>query len=734
MSDHDAKLDPAPHDTLSDYPVSLKRRNLCAGLGLAVLGPAGLAGCGGSDATPPQAAGSPRLLAATGSSALAARVFTHPGLLHTEADFTRMRAKLSANAQPWVNGWNALTASGRAHLNAAPRPLETVIRGGTGQNSAQMYIDIARTYQLALRWKISGDVAYANRAVEFLNAWSSTMKVLTGNADRFLAAGIYGYEWANAAEIMRTYSGWAAADVTRFQNLLLNVFYPLSNQFLTGHNDAHITNYWANWDQCTIAGILAIGVFCDREDLYNQAIDYYKHGEGNGANHKAIYYLHPGYLGQWQEAGRDQGHGTLGVGLGAAFCEMAWNQGDDMYGYDNNRFLAGAEYVAKSNLQDASGAYYTVPFAPYRNVNVYQTALSPAGQGSMRPVWEMVLHHYMNRKGLAAPWSALQAAQNRPEGDGTNGDQLGFGTLTFTRDPAAANGKPSGLTAVVSNGQVVLSWWGAAHATSYRVKRATVSGGPYTTVAGSVSGLLTHADANLANGTYYYVVTAMGPGGESAVSNQVKAAVGVTPHTRLALDQSSGATATDSSGNNRHGAITGATWAAGRSGSALQFDGVDDFVKLPNNLLDSLGDFTIGAWVYWDAARNSTRIFDFGGGQDTYMMLTPRTGNGVLRFAITVNHGVGEQAIASATALPTGQWVHVAVTLRGSTGTLYVNGAVVGTNTAMSLAPFRLGWTGQNWLGRSQYAADPYFNGRIDDFRIWHGAMSGAEIAALAQA
>jgi hypothetical protein len=65
-----------------------------------------------------------------------------------------------------------------------------VIRGGTGQNFTQMYIDIARTYQLALRWKVSGDIAYAGQAVVFLNAWSSTMTTLTGNADRFLAAGI----------------------------------------------------------------------------------------------------------------------------------------------------------------------------------------------------------------------------------------------------------------------------------------------------------------------------------------------------------------------------------------------------------------------------------------------------------------------------------------------------------------------------------------------------------------
>ena len=72
------------------------------------------------------------------------------------------------------------------------------------------------------------------------------------------------------------------------------------------------------------------------------------------------------------------------------------------------------------------------------------------------------------------------------------------------------------------------------------------------------------------------------------------------------------------------------------------------------------------------------------------------------------------------------------MTLSGTTGTLYINGNVAGTNTSIALAPFRLGSTTQNWIGRSQYA-DPYFNGKLDDFRIYNGALSAAEITALIQ-
>jgi hypothetical protein len=193
-----------------------------------------------------------------------AQTFVHPGLLHTEADFNRMKTKVELGAQPWLSGWQALTSNGYSQLGATPRAVAEVTRPG---NVAQMYIDIYRTYQCALRWKVSGDTRYADQAVVFLNAWSSTITSLTGNADRFLAAGLHGFQWANAGEIMRTYPGWASADLARFQNMLLNIFYPLNKSFLYGynggqpHNGAAVTNYWSNWDLCNIASMQAIGVF-----------------------------------------------------------------------------------------------------------------------------------------------------------------------------------------------------------------------------------------------------------------------------------------------------------------------------------------------------------------------------------------------------------------------------------------------------------------------------------------
>lgn len=689
-----------------DVPADVTRRGLLQGFGAASLLGA-LAACGGDGDTsaargsaeshggPAPADGGVPGHPVPGTPGATQRRFAHPGLLHTEADFQRMRAKVAAGEQPWLDGWNRMLTSGRSHLNAWPRPLATVVRGGAGQNYAQMYIDIARAYQLALRWKISGDTQFADRAVVFLNAWSSTLTSIIGNADRFLAAGIYGYQFANAAEIMRSYEGWAAADLARFQQMMLNVFYPLNHHFLVAHNDAEITNYWANWDQANLASMLAIGVLCDRVDIYDEAVGYYKRGAGNGAGLQAVYHVHPGNLGQWQESSRDQGHCTLGIGLAAVFCEMAWNQGDDLYGYENNRFLAGAEYVAKSNLRDATGAFHAMPFLTYINKHGVASGVSPAGLGHLRGVWEIVHHHYAHRRGIAAPWSARQAAQLRPESDGGNGDQLGFGTLVFTRDAPPTVGRPTGLTARVRGSQVVLSWWGSTGAVSYTVKRSAQAGGPYTTLASGIVDLMSFTDTDVRAGqVWHYTVEAIGPAGDSHASEEARAALSPELlHRSAAVEVAS---------------------------------------ALPGGLLERLADFSMCARVWLHSVDTWARVFDCGSGPRRFMMLTPRSNTGRVRFCITTVHGHNLQVIEGPAALPTGRWVHLAVTLSGTLGTLYVDGVAVGTHPLMTLAPCDLGEITQGWIGRSQFTADPLLNGRVEDLRVYSGALSAADVAALA--
>jgi hypothetical protein len=125
-------------------------------------------------------------------------------------------------------------------------------------------------------------------------------------------------------------------------------------------------------------------------------------------------------------------------------------------------------------------------------------------------------------------------------------------------------------------------------------------------------------------------------------------------------------------------------------------------------------------------------VFDFGTGSGANLFLTPRSGSGTARFAITTGGAGAEQRIEAPAALPSGTWTHVAVTLGNSVGVLYVNGAEVARNSALTVRPGDLGSTTQNWIGRSQYAGDPYLSGAIDGFRLYSRVLSAAEIAQFA--
>jgi hypothetical protein len=168
----------------------------------------------------------------------------------------------------------------------------------------------------------------------------------------------------------------------------------------------------------------------------------------------------------------------------------------------------------------------------------------------------------------------------------------------------------------------------------------------------------------------------------------------------------------------------------GEIGNAVQLSGNGEYVNLPSGIVSGLHDFTVSAWVNPSANSAWSRVFDFGTGTSNYMFLTLSAGGGPLRFAITT--GSGEQQINAPGTLPLNTWSHVAVTLSGTTGTLYVNGQPVGTNTNMTLNPASLGTTNQNWIGRSQFSADPFLAATVDDFQIYSRALSQSEIASLA--
>jgi hypothetical protein len=175
-------------------------------------------------------------------------------------------------------------------------------------------------------------------------------------------------------------------------------------------------------------------------------------------------------------------------------------------------------------------------------------------------------------------------------------------------------------------------------------------------------------------------------------------------------------------------------------GKALSLDGSNDYVDLPiGTLISTLASTTVAAWAnFSNTGAGWERIFDFGGpapavgSPNNYMYLTSRTGTtGPMLFGIGTPTMSDKNFIAP-WKLGTG-WHHVAVVIDGATMniTLYLDGAVVASGTTTVL-PKDLGITTQNWLGRSQWIADGYFGGMLDEFRIYNRALSGGEVRYLA--
>ncbi|HLO96041.1 MAG TPA: LamG-like jellyroll fold domain-containing protein [Burkholderiaceae bacterium] len=673
-------------------------------------------------------------------------VFRHPGLLLTDEDADRIRAHIRAGEQPWAGWWDKLCTDKFGILDTKPYPLPAVYRQDGSKNN--LYVDIWRAWSLALRWKLSGDTRYADKAAEFLDAWADTLKEVgtvppgsTAHDDHtfILMAGMQGQQLAQIGELLRGYPGWAPEKLKRFQDMLMTVFASISSWFLSeGRIGSH-----ANWDMASIVGAMAIGIFCDNAELYRLACDSYAANNrgklrnfGNGSALHGVYYMHPGHFGQWEESGRDQGHSTLGMSLGGDAMEMAWNQGDDLYGLYNNRFLAAAEYVARSNLLDANGKPYAMPFVPEHNPTQphpsFWTEVNQSFQHG-RNCWEPLYNHYVNRMGLAAPNVARMVPLVEPKYGGSS-DDVWWPTLIHRRAPYAGPMKPpSGLTGHLNNGRVLLSWWGSVGATAYAVQRGPSARGPFTTVATvAADQWLTCTDAP-PDGIWFYQVLAQGTGAPRKGSNMVRVALPGELRLRMPLDGSTTGQLLNPDGSTttvEGTLLDGAVWGEGRNkDKAVAFDGKKAGLQLPSGLFRDLDDFTVSLWAYANGLHWDSCILFAGTDAFSALYIAPQTGHG-LRFAL---HGAtfnDQRALEAPSFMATKRWVHVAYAQKGTTGRLYLDGVEVASADSMTLTPRQVGdqviFLGRNW-------GHPSFNGRLQDFRIYVGALSAAELAALAK-
>ena len=201
------------------------------------------------------------------------------------------------------------------------------------------------------------------------------------------------------------------------------------------------------------------------------------------------------------------------------------------------------------------------------------------------------------------------------------------------------------------------------------------------------------------------------------------------------LDQASGSVVTDSSGNGRTGTLVGGGTWTGDTGLAL--DGVDDHVKLPNNVLAGLSAVTVSVDVFIENSQaNPYFIWGLGntassGAGSGYLMAS---GNS-FRAAATTTNWSGEKVTSRAAGgnLARGVWKTVTYTQDGTTGRLFEDGVQVGQSTTVSVLPRDIGGgtTTNNVLGESNYAADNTLKGKIRNSRIYGRALTATEVADI---
>lgn len=199
------------------------------------------------------------------------------------------------------------------------------------------------------------------------------------------------------------------------------------------------------------------------------------------------------------------------------------------------------------------------------------------------------------------------------------------------------------------------------------------------------------------------------------------------------LDETSGTVAHDSSGQNHDGTVNGtADW---KGDQGLSFNGSNTYVKMPDNIMAGLNSITVDfdTWIdptmgkpyflYGMGNKSGTGVSGYG-----YLFTT---GN-EFRTAITPSTYVNEQNTRPSDTtyqLTRGMWKHITYTQTGTTGILYENGAEKARNTNVTITPGSIGngTTVANYIGRSLFANDKYFKGRMRDFRLYNRALSPSE-------
>ncbi len=209
------------------------------------------------------------------------------------------------------------------------------------------------------------------------------------------------------------------------------------------------------------------------------------------------------------------------------------------------------------------------------------------------------------------------------------------------------------------------------------------------------------------------------------------------PIVMLSLDETSGTNAVDLSGNSNNGSLkSGMTFddntVAGQVGNALSFDGVDDYISLNPEGMRNLNDgISFSFWTYPRTVQNWARFFDFGNGSPSDNIVISRYGTSDDLNVEIYNGGTSGGKILAPGAIELNKWQFFAITIDNS-GSVRIakNGVVIKTgNTIATPQVYRKNL----YIGKSNWSADKYFDGIMDDIRIYNYKLSDTEALDIYQ-
>lgn len=331
----------------------------------------------------------------------------------------------------------------------------------------------------------------------------------------------------------------------------------------------------------------------------------------------------------------------------------------------------------------------------------------------------------------SAGTSTMAKIIQTPELTGTNRDRMLFRFIPVdvTYDTAAPV-KPAGLLAESQSASVRLSWTANTETDveGYMVVRAPKGTDDWNTIARQLTETYFVDNTCRPNTSYIYKVKAIDRSQNISEASDIVEAAPLSQPTMIARWDFEDNLNDDTQNMLDMASPSTPKYVADHKVGDKSLSLTAQFVQLPYRVADS-DELSVAMWVKWNTSTTQwQRIFDFGNDEDHYLFLTPNSGTSKMRFAI--KNGGDEQILDCPSKLSSYLWKHVVVTMGKNKTAIYVDGTEVASTTGITIKPSDIRPV-LNYLGRSQYTADPNISANYDDVRIFNYALSADEVKAV---